>query len=139
VSSPTNSNKQSNIPNELRRIDPKLITHVQQEWQTIIAEVGRVNPGIHSVLVGSNADIYMDTFLLIYPTNSMLRPLFDIPEYSSMIEDAILKVLGKKFKVFVKRKSDTVNSTQTNGLKQGIDELCNKAMDNNVPIINRHE
>ena len=118
---------------KLNRKDFKVL----QNWQTILDELKKVNPGMYAVLDGSRA-VINGKYVLILAEQEIFLNLFKQQENALMLVSIIDRVLGGHYKVLAnKKKTNTSvanNSVQNNGLDSAsLKDVIARADNLNIP------
>ncbi|MCD7800451.1 MAG: DNA polymerase III subunit gamma/tau [Ruminococcus sp.] len=108
-----------------------------QEWQTILNELNKVNPGMYAVLDGSKA-IVNQGYILILAEKELFVNLLKQQDNYYMLRSIIDRVLGGHYKIMAKKNktnsSITNNSVQNVGLDSaGFKNLIDRANELNIP------
>ena len=113
---------------KLNRKDFKVL----QNWQTILDELKKVNPGMYAVLDGSRA-VINGKYVLILAEQEIFLNLFKQQENALMLVSIIDRVLGGHYKVLANKKK-TNNSVQNNGLDSAsLKDVIARADNLNIP------
>jgi len=129
------SEPNNKLKSEFSKLNPNDFKPLQQ-WETILNEFEKVNPGMRAALDGSRAVINQG-YILILANTEIFVTLYKQQENASMLRSIIDRVLGGHYKVLAKinksNNSTANNSAQNNGLSNSFSNLIDRANSLNIP------
>jgi hypothetical protein len=121
------------VPNTMpsASIDSNTLTLLKQDvWQNILSQIQRLSPGLNGALHGSIAHVNDTVLAITVDENTYI----DVIKHNiNFIKDVVSQNLKRDYKVFVRTRKNG-NSTQNVGLKNSVNDLIDRAKNNNIPI-----
>jgi DNA polymerase-3 subunit gamma/tau len=121
------------VPNTMpsASIDSNTLTLLKQDvWQNILSQIQKLSPGLNGALHGSIAHVNDTVLAITVDENTYI----DVIKHNiNFIKDVVSQNLKRDYKVFVRTRKNG-NSTQNVGLKNSVNDLIDRAKNNNIPI-----